>query len=477
MGQEILTTRFHAEDFTLFRQRLERETDLLREWAEGNWLAAGPPVGGFELEAWLVDSQFQPAGINAQFLAALNSDQVVPELAKFNVELNNPPRILHGNSLQMFHADLGAQWRRCGAIARQQNCHIMMIGILPTVTQQQLNLDNMSDQNRYRALNEQVFYQRQGRPLRLDIPGTQPLHIQHSDVMLEAAATSFQIHLQVPAAQFVRYFNSAIVISGIMAAISANSPYLFQHQLWEETRIPLFEQAVSVGGYDGAAHGPIRRVTFGSDYLHHSVLECFTENLQHYPILLPILFNSEVEQLTHLRMHNGTLWRWNRPLVGFDDDGKPHLRLEHRVVPAGPTIVDEIANAAFFFGLVQALATRQQAPERVIPFSTSRDNFYLGARAGLAAQFTWLEKQKIPAKVLCQQELLPLARAGLASLGIDAYDSKLYLDIIAERLRTEQTGAAWQRAYVAKHGANMHALTRAYYQHQRSCRPVHEWEI
>ncbi len=477
MGLEIETTRFSAADFRDFHRRLTVETELLAQWLEAGRCSDDARVGGFELEAWLVDRDFNPAPCNSRFLAALGSEQVVPELAKYNVEFNITPRPLHGNALAMFHADLGGLWQRACRLADSLGYHLLMTGILPTVTQAQLNLQNMSDQNRYRALNEQVFAQRRGRPLHLDIPGRQPLHLAHPDVMLEAAATSFQIHLQVPAGQFVRYFNSALLLSGPMVAVSANSPYLFSHDLWEETRIPLFEQAVQVGGFADAAQGPIRRVTFGADYLQHNVLECFRENLLHYPALLPIVYEQTPAALAHLRLHNGTIWRWNRPLLGFDAPDRPHLRLEHRVMAGGPTVVDEIANAAFFFGVAHALANEPQTAQRWPAFSTCRDNFYQGARNGLQAQFTWLGETRVKARTLLAEHLLPLARQGLHALDITAADSELYLDIIARRLASGQTGAAWQRAFVARHGPDMAALTAAYYTAQQSGRPVHEWPV
>lgn len=476
MGQEILRTRFSRRDFEEFNQRLQNETELLKQWFRDKHFVGEKYVGGFELETWLVDEKYQPVPRNSEFIKKLNSPLVTPELAKFNVELNGEPRQLRGNALQLIHEELTHTWEICNQMANDMDMQMVMTGILPTLRKDQLTLKNMSTMKRYRALNEQVFKLRKSKPLKLDIIGTEHLKLDHSDVMLESAATSFQVHLQVPPELAVRFYNAAQIIAGPMVAITANSPYLFGKELWEETRIPLFEQAVEVGGFDGAAYGPMRRVTFGSDYIRESMMECFTENAQHYPPLLPILFDDSPETMSHLRLHNGTIWRWNRPLIGINNN-QPHLRIEHRVIPGGPTIIDEIANMALFFGLSQHLATREVPPELQLSFSDARDNFYTAAKFGLNAHLVWLEGKKVGAQMLLINELLPMAKYGLEKLGIDESDILRYLGIIEGRINNACNGAAWQKAYVAKHGRDMNALTAAYVERQQSGLPVHEWDI
>ena len=476
MGEEISSSRFTEEDFSAYKERLDAETALLSSWAREGRFADDPCVGGFEIEAWLTDRTHLPAPINERYLERVGAALVFPELAKFNVELNSAPRRLHGAALRLMRDELEATWRHCDRTARDMDANLVMIGTLPTVEEHQLVLENMSAMKRYAALNDQVFRLRQGRPMQLDIVGREHLRTVHQDVMLESATTSFQIHVQVPRDRAVRTFNAALIVSAPMVAVSANAPFLFGKDLWDETRIPLFEQAVDVGGIAGAAFGPLRRVTFGSGYARHSLEECFLENRDHYPILLPMRFDDEPSRLSHLRLHNGTIWRWNRPLVGFDHLGQPHLRIEHRVVPAGPTIVDAIANAALFFGLVEALGTRPDAPEAELPFAQARDNFYKAARHGLQAHIGWLGGKRGTVQVLTQDVLLPLARQGLEQLDFDRNDVDDYLGIIEARVRTGRTGAAWQRAYVEKHGRDMQALTEAYLDRQRSGKPVDQWD-
>jgi len=477
MGQEIGHTHFSDADFTDFADCLRRETGLLEAWFRDGLFSARDRTGGFELEAWLIDAGARAAPVNAEFLARLDDPMVVPELARFNVELNDHPQHLWGSALSRFEASLGATWKRCGRVAEKMGVRLLMIGILPTLREEQLTQANMSDLRRYRALNEQVLRLREGRPLELDIQGHERLKAVHGDVMLESATTSFQLHLKVHPRHAVRAYNAAQVISAPMVAVTANSPFLFRHDLWDETRIPLFEQSVAVGGIAGASHGPLRRVTFGSGYARASLYECFLENQQHYPVLLPIRFDEGVDRMAHLRLHNGTIWRWNRPLIGFDYDGIPHLRIEHRVAPGGPTVADVIANAALFFGLMQVLMSSDTAIENRIAFSQARDNFYAAARHGLNAQVGWGDSQRGPLRALLLSELLPLARQGLAALEIDTADSEHYLGIIEARARGRATGADWQRAWVARHGPDMVALTEAYARRQQEGRPVHEWDV
>jgi gamma-glutamyl:cysteine ligase YbdK (ATP-grasp superfamily) len=476
MGQEISDARFTQRDFDHFYQRLAEETALLAQWFADNHFDDAPPVAGFELEAWLVDDALRPAPINQAFLQRLDSPLVSPELATFNVEFNVDPVPLAGSVLSTLKRELQAGWEAGRRTAHELDAELAMIGILPTVENADLVMENLSAMNRYVALNAEILKLRGGRPLKLDIHGRDILRAEHMDVMLESATTSFQIHLQVPPALAVRAYNASIIASAPLLAVSANSPYLFGKDLWAETRIPLFEQSVEVGGYEADAHGPMRRVTFGSGYARHSVMECFTENLDHYPVLLPMHFDSPPQRLEHLRLHNGTLWRWNRPLIGFND-GTPHLRIEQRVVPAGPTVADAIANAALFYGLAQSLCDLQQAPEQTLPFAQTRDNFYACAQHGLDAHLIWLDGNKYPAQSLLLKKILPMAHAGLEALGIDSRDAQHYLGIIEARVHNACNGAAWQRAFVAKHGPDMQALLAAYLQRQHSGVPVHEWDI
>ncbi len=472
MGREIDTSEFSPADFRAFARRLEAETELLGRQLSGKRFSHVAAHGGFELEAWLVDADARPAPCNERFLERLDSPLVVPELARFNVELNGAPQPLAGGGLRRLHAELDATGGACGRAAAACDSRLAMIGIWPDASEADLVLDNMSDQHRYRALNDQFMRLRGGAPTRIDIDGRDHLVMTHAGVMLESMATSFQIHLETTPERAVADFNSALAVSGPLVAATANSPYLFGRDLWCETRVPLFEQAIDVS----AGGGP-PRVTFGHGYLERSVLELFEHNRRDYPVMLPVSCDEPDEALAHLCLHNGTIWRWNRPLIGRTADGRPQLRLEHRTLPAGPSVVDCLSNAALFFGLVHALATAREPVAARLPFAAARANFYAAARDGLDAELAWFEGRRGPALELFTARLLPLARQGLERLGIDHADRDDYLEVIEARVRGRRTGSDWQRAWVARHGADMHGLAEAYLTAQATGRPVHEWGI
>ncbi len=476
MGQEISYSQFTHRDFDRFGERLRRETAILHDWFRERRFTPASGVAGFEVEAWLVDRAGQPAPLNQAFLERMADPLVVPELSVFNIELNTPPLALHGGALRRMHGNLENLWQRCQRVAADLDVAVALIGILPTLRDTDLTVEHMSDQERYRAINDQILRRRHGRPMQLAIHGAETLRLSHPDVMLEAATTSFQAHLQVAPDQAAAFFNAALALSAPLVAATANSPLLFGKALWEETRIPLFEQGVDLAGGASADNPAYRRVTFGNDYIRASLLELFAENLTHYPPLLPVDLGAEpADRLPHLRLHNGTIWRWNRPLLGFEADGTPHLRIEHRVMPAGPSIPDLIANAALYYGLVHALTRAATPVTAALPFALSRANFYAAARDGLRAEIVWLNGRRAPLRQLLLEELLPLARRGLRELEIDAADAEDYLGIIAARVDSGRTGSNWQRCFLARHGPDLATLTLAYLEQQRSGKPVHEW--
>lgn len=474
MGQEISTIEFSAEDYAVFKAHLRQETALLGKMLNSGNFDDQTHVTGFELEAWLLDHNHFPAPINTTFLERINNPLVVPELSRFNIELNGTPQTLQGFALSRLEAELSNTWRHCLHVAHELEATLIMIGTLPTLRNTDLCLANISPFKRYLALNKQVLKARGGRPIRLDIHGREHLTVLHDDVMLEAATTSFQVHLQAPVKQFPRYFNASLLLSAPLVAIAANSPFLFEKSLWDETRIPVFEQVANTGD-DSPSNS--QRVSFGSGYISTSPEECFQENLARYPVLLPINFHGEASELQHLRFHNGTIWRWNRPLIGFDAEGTAHLRVEHRAMPAGPSITDMVANAALYLGAACFLANLKTPPERDLSFETARDNFYLAARDGLDTRLQWLDGKQYNVRDLLLDELLPIAAQGLKMLGIAEEDRQRYLAVLHSRVRTGQNGAAWQRAYIDAHGRDFFSLTAAYLEHQYSGMPVHEWAI
>lgn len=472
MGQEIRDAVFSDQDFAEFSRRVADETTLLAAWERDGLLRDPGYRLGFELEGWLVDQHGLPAPHNREFLEQVDDPQVVPELARFNFEINDDPLDFSEGMFDRMYWSLLARWQRCEQAAQALGMRALSIGILPTVHREDLNLGNISEMSRYHALNEQVFRMRDGRPIEIAIDGVQSLHTQHRDVMLESATTSLQIHLQVGSEQVVRAFNAAKILSAPMVAIGANSPFFLERQLWSETRIPLFEQAVSVGGSDYS-----QRVTFGVRYARDSILETFEANRDRYPVLLPDLLDSPPGELAHLRLHNGTLWRWNRPLVGFDSAGRPHYRIEHRVVAAAPSATDLVANSAFFTGLMFSLLAEHEPPEARIPFELARQNFYRAARLGLQARVSWLDRKEGPLVDLILGRLLESADLGLALVGLPPEERQRWLSIVRRRVSSGQTGSAWQVAWVRRYGPDWSGLVQAYTGQQVLGRPVHEWEL
>jgi CBS domain-containing protein len=365
-----------------------------------------------------------------------------------------------------------------------------MTGILPTIQKSDLGLENMMPKQRYYALNSAIRRFR-GEEFEIRITGTDDLSLRHESVMLEACNTSCQAHFQVGPEEFAELYNLAQVCTAPVLAAAVNSPLLFGRRLWKETRIALFQQAVDTRQPGHHLRERSARVSFGNDWIRESVLEIYREDITRFRVMLGIdieedpfkvLEDGGVPKLQALQLHNGTIYRWNRPCYGVLD-GKPNLRIEFRALPAGPTVVDQIANAAFWFGLLSALSRTYQDITKVIEFDKAKRNFIDAARNGLRAQLTWLEGKTVPAGVLITQELLPVAREGLQRAGILSEDIDRYLGVIEERVASDRTGAQWLLDSLAamdgnaKLGEKMSALTAATLARQKTGQPVHTWDL
>ncbi len=477
MGTEIASACFNAGDFDIFHRKLREETKVIMEWFRDDRFDPSGHRCGLELEAWLLDSDCEPAPENRKFLEKLNHPLVVPELSKFNFEINTPPLDLEGRFIGKLHDGLTELWETCREAAASIGCRILSIGMLPTLRDTMLNISNISSSMRYTAMNREILELRRQKPLKIKIEGQREmLGIEHCDVMAEAAATSLQLHLQVSPAIAARAYNIAMMLSAPSVALAANSPFLFGKELWEETRIPLFEQAVWVPAFTDRDGKIVSRVTFDTGYSRHSLLEPFLENLDGFPIILPVISEEKPERLFHALLHNGTIWRWNRPLIGWGPGGKPHLRIEHRVQAAGPTITDMAANAAWFYGATLHLLAEPEGIEHELPFEQAKANFYAAARHGLQAEVTWRKGKRVKLSELLSEELLPGATRSLYKAGVDTHDIEYFLNsVLKRRIESGRTGAAWQKSFIRRHGNDFRKMTECYYVNQQQQKPVHEW--
>lgn len=476
MGQEISTDKFTDEDDRVFRERLRDETKILKRWFEERAFDHDDRFTvGLELEAWLLDENHIPTPRNEEFLSVANDPDIVEELSKFNFEINSPPKGLGAGTFSETENDLNRIWAKCVRAGEIINVKPIAIGIMPTVRDEMLQPHWMSDTNRFHALNAELFRRRNGAPLHICIEGHDELDYECNNIMLEAACTSLQSHLKINQENAVRLYNASIIAAAPLVAASANSPYLYGKCLWAETRIPAFEQSTELESFRDVEGRNVLRVTLGRGYIRNSMLELFIRNLD-YPNLLPALSDTS-NKLPHLRLQNGTVWRWVRPIVGFDKDLNPHLRIEHRVIPAGPSMIDTTANLMLCHGLTLSLGLAESPPEQHLPFEDARQNFYACARNGLDAQIIW-NGNRMGVRSLLLNMLLPTARKALSDQGVSEEELVKYFDnVIVPRIETGQNGTVWQRSFIEKNGRNYQVLTERYAELQAAGTPVHTWPV
>jgi hypothetical protein len=489
MGEEVDRRDFTREDRSRYREKVRRCLDVFAEMLRAARFDVDRPMAGLEIELNLVDSESDPAMRNAEVLAAIADPAFQTELGQFNVEINVDPRRLAGAGLAEFERDVRASLNSADQRARAIGAHLVMIGILPTLYRRHLDAEALSANPRYALLNEQIFAAR-GEDLRIRIDGDERLATTAESIAPEAACTSTQFHLQVSPGQFAEYWNAAQATAGVQVAIGANAPFLFGRQLWHETRIPLFEQATDTRSDELIAQGVRPRVWFGERWIT-SVFDLFEENVRYFPALLPVcdpedpakaLASGDIPKLSELRLHNGTVYRWNRPIYDVSR-GRPHLRVENRVLPAGPTVVDTLANGAFYFGVIRMLAEADRPIWSQMSFSAAEENFHACARRGIGAQVYWPGLGYLPATELVLRRLLPLAHEGLDRWGVDAAERDRLLGIVERRCLTGRNGATWQVTTLQRleSEANMdrtealRELLRRYIDHMHGNVPVHDW--
>jgi hypothetical protein len=491
MGQEVAAKTFTREDRQRYRLKVHACLEVFaRMLAESKFEPARGSVG-LEIELNLTDEKGEPAMANAAALEAIADPDFQTELGQFNVEINIHPRLLGAEVFDELERDARASLNTADKNARTVGAHMMIIGILPTVGSQHLRAETFSASPRYQLLNEQIFAAR-GEDLEISIDGVEKLATHADTIAPEAACTSVQLHQHVTPDTFAQHWNAAQAIAGVQVAIGANSPFFYGKELWRETRIALFEQATDTRPEELKAQGVRPRVWFGERWIT-SIFDLFEENARYFPALLPLcddedpletLDRGDVPTLAELRLHNGTIYRWNRPIYDVVR-GQPHVRLENRVLPAGPTIADTMANAAFYYGLLRALAEADRPVWSQMSFSAATDNFHAGARDGIDARVYWPGVGEVPATELVLRRLLPMANEGLQEWGLDAGSRDRLLQIIERRCVTSRNGASWQsdcfrRLYDDKgmdRADALRAMTLRYREYMHSNEPVHDWPL
>src|ERR671917_147725 len=429
MGEDVAVTQFSREDRRRSRDKVKRNRDVFARMLRESRFDAEKRSIGLEIELNLTDEAGDPAMANAQVLERIADDAFVTELGQFNIEINIPPRLLTGEVFSELEQQIRDSLNAADDKSNEIGAHMMLVGILPTLGDQHLHIRSLSANPRYQLLNEQIFAAR-GEDLHIAINGVERLSTYADTIAPEAACTSVQFHQLVDPPAFAAHWNAAQAIAGVQVAIGANSPFFFGKELWRETRIALFEQATDTRPEELKAQGVRPRVWFGERWIT-SIFDLFEENVRYFPALLPVVEEEDpmvvlesggAPRLQELRLHNGTIYRWNRPIYDISR-GRPHLRVENRVLPAGPTIVDTLANAAFYYGLVRVLVEDDRPVWSSMSFDAARENFYAGARDGIDARLYWPGVGEAPATELVLRQLLPMARDGLSRWGVDKADA------------------------------------------------------
>jgi len=489
MGRDIQAIKISGEDRRKYRDKVRVSLEVFARMLHEHLFDTDPAQVGLEIELNLVDERGKPSMHNADVLDAIADPAWATELGQFNLEINVPPRQLGGGAVADQEQEIRASLNAADAKARSTGSRLVMIGILPTLAERDMTEGTLSANERYRVLNEQIFAAR-GENMRIEIDGAEQLITYADSITPEAACTSVQLHLQVSPESFAHYWNAAQAIAGVQVALAANSPFLFGRQLWHETRITLFEQATDTRPDELKYQGVRPRVWFGERWIT-SVFDLFEENLRYFPALLPICEDDDPQaeldrgaspQLAEMSLHNGTIYRWNRPVYAVVD-GKPHLRVENRVLPAGPSVADVMANAAFYYGLVRSLAEAQRPIWTQMSFATAAENLHEAARYGMDAQLYWPGLGEAPAAELVLRRLLPLAHDGLRAWGVDPAHADHLLGVIEQRCLTGKTGASWQIATTAALTEDrgigreeaLRLMTQRYIEHMHTNAPVHTW--
>ncbi|QNH95653.1 glutamate-cysteine ligase family protein [Corynebacterium anserum] len=493
MGDAVSSDSYTPQQRTRYRNRLLRDLELFDHHLQHAEFVDEGTIG-LELELNLVGDDMQPLCCGEEVLSEL-SDDYQSEIGAFNVELNLPPQSIAGEGLDIMQQELEERLAAVRVAAGKVGAHVAMIGTLPSLTTEFLrDPEWMTKENRYRALSNSIMEAR-GELVRIDIAREEHYHEDFEDIAPESACTSMQLHLQIAPNRFADAWNASQAIAGVQAAIAANSPLFAGYRTWHESRIPLFSQAIDTRTVELVNQGVRPRVWFGERWIT-SVFDLFEENVRYFSPLLPEdrvdsgtpLMTGESPALHYLNLQNGTIWRWNRPI--YDPHTElSHIRVENRLLPAGPTPADIIADAAFYYGLVKYFSEQTRPVWSRMSFEEAEKNFNAGARDGLNAMISWPTLGRIRVKDLITDHLINDAQKGLLMLGVRRDLIENYMEIIEGRTLAHQNGAIWQlKALSAAGGSATHPASqerraaiakvlRRYLELQATGAPVHTWPV
>jgi len=489
MGDHNVEQEFDEQKEQMFVKALLDDLRALDYMLDNELIESGVRRIGAEQEMFLVDEKLRPAPVSVDVLQHAADPRLTTEIARFNLEANLTPLDLSGNCFSQMEAELDNVVARARNSANHFGADILLAGILPTLRKSDLTLDNLTPSPRYQQLNDSVIRLR-GGPFSIHIKGIDEINLIHDNIMMESCNTSFQIHYQVNPNEFASLYNLAQTITAPVLAAAVNSPLLFGHRLWQETRLALFQHSTDARSVTQQARSHPTRVSFGDRWLNKSVLELFQEQVMRFRMIminepsenpLALLASGVMPQLNALRMHNSTIWPWNRACYGVSN-GVAHLRIENRALPAGPTTLDEIANTAFFAGLMLSLPGEFGDVAKLMSFDDAKANFFAAARHGLNAQFNWVDGKTHAASTLILDHLLPLAYEGLKHSNINQADVDRYLGVVEERVRSGQTGSQWMmkslNALNDRPGEVRNRLVaRERLTRQKTMEPVHRWPV
>jgi CBS domain-containing protein len=491
MGRQKNIQKIHAKEMQEYTRNLLNDIRALEWMINENLLEDNQRRIGVEQEIYLVDRYWKPHPVIMDVLKHIKDPHFVTEFASFNAEINLDPILFKGDAFSKLYQELESKIHTLTHACKNCDTKALLVGILPNLQEDDVNLKNMTPLLRYKLLNEALTNLRQGY-FEFRINGTDEMITKSKTPLFEACNTSFQLHYQITAAEFVKKYNWALAITGPVLAVAVNSPLLFGKRLWKETRIALFEQSIDTRNIHNNMHREqVGRVNFNQDWVKASALEVFKDNVARFrPIIsnkietdsLETIKQGKIPKLDALCLHNGTVYKWNRLCYGVTD-GKPHLRIENRVLPSGPSIIDEVANAALWFGLMNGLPKEYEDIPKKLSFDDAKTNFVRAARNGMETRFRWTDKKRYNVDDLIIHEFLPIAREGLQTAKINVSDIDLYLGIIEERAASAKTGSYWileSFSNLNKHkfkDESLITLTASLYKKQQSGKPVHQWEL